>query len=653
MAELSECVATIFSLWLAAQPVQPATTVDSNALVDAQVTERDPAGRDSERVLAAAQQQHGSNDLNGAVNEAARKSAHSEGVAAGSAKLAIVMEGVRESAAAQHDDTAPPREPDQLGEATDAQPVAAGTQGILHKAISHGQAPEEAALAYEGAAEVDNRDHPDPEFAAVTGKTAAAAEGGIRGGVDHSAADAAPTAAADLQTDESSGGEASAEGEALIELDDLSNGQRIVTGIVDNAVSPSGAAIKAETATAVARSPDSGDDYGEAALDGMAALDEDAADDGFDVFGNAGGSSGSAFNADYAGDALANWDASADDAMQFGARCPSGLSCDASKYVEGVRRCVLNVTCAHAKYYHVASCCMLHDLINYPRLINPPCADADPAAFERTAEGLDSAAAALTSLPSLLQSNSALPAALTGALPVPEAALRMGLRGAGLRASSGSGWAEQAPAHGMIPTDVAEPALAPSAQPDISPILSQKRRRAAESGAESEPESPSSSEKLSDSDEDDFVPLSKRARRGAAEADPRRRTRAASHRAAGSSVGLLPNGSSGGEQKPRAGRKPAVERVVAGSDSDGDEPAQPAPSKAGRHRPVAHHNDATADDKAAAAGGAALPPPPPLVKQVVTAAGALRAKGAVLEVIVLPLTVVSLFNTHACGAAHQ
>ncbi len=222
----------------------------------------------------------------------------------------------------------------------------------------------------------------------------------------------------------------------------------------------------------------------------------------------------------------------------------------------------------------------------------------------------------------------------TAALPAPSSALRLGLRAAGLRSSSGSGWAEEAPALGMIPTSIVEFAVSPSSQPGT---IAQKKRRAAESASESEPSLSSSSEEMLSSDEDEVVPSSKRAKRGAVGLELRRTTRAAARNAAGGRAGVAAKGSKVAEQK-RAGRKPTAEWVMAGSDSEKDEPAQPAPSKGARRRVAFAEHPAEADEGAGASGGVVLPPPPPLppVKQLITAAGALRGKEAVLEVCASP-----------------
>ncbi len=219
---------------------------------------------------------------------------------------------------------------------------------------------------------------------------------------------------------------------------------------------------------------------------------------------------------------------------------------------------------------------------------------------------------------------------MVGALPAPSAALRSGLRAASLRASSGSGWAEEAPALGMIPTGAVEPAVSPSSQPGT---VAQKKRRAAESASESEPSSSSSAEELLSSDEDEAMPSSKRVKHGAAGPELRRTTRAAARDAAGGTAGVPAKSSKVAEQK-RAARRSTTERVVAASNSEKDEPARPAPGKSARRRVASAEHPPEADEGAAAAAGAMLPPPPPLppVKQVITAAGALRGKEAVLEV---------------------
>ena len=254
---------------------------------------------------------------------------------------------------------------------------------------------------------------------------------------------------------------------------------------------------------------------------------------------------------------------------------------------------------------------------------------ADPAAFEPTAEGLADSVAVSANAPAAARMS---PACMVGGLPAPATALRSGLRAAGLRASSVSAWAEEAPALGMIPTGTAEAAVSPPSQPGTVP---QKKRRAADSASESEPPSLSSSEELLSSDEDEVMPSSKRAKRGPAAPELRRTTRAAARGAADGGTGdvAAAKGKHAADQK-RAGRKPTAERVVAGSDSEKDEPARPAPSKGTRRRVAFAEHAAEADEGAGAPGGVVLPPPPPAptVKQVVTAAGALRAKEAVLEV---------------------
>ena len=187
----------------------------------------------------------------------------------------------------------------------------------------------------------------------------------------------------------------------------------------------------------------------------------------------------------------------------------------------------------------------------------------------------------------------------------------------------------------MIPTGAVEPGVSPSAPPDA---VAQRKRDAPESESESEQASSSSSEQLSSSDEDEVMPSSKRAKRGAAGTELRRTTRAAARNAASGMKG------SNAAERKQGGRKATAERVVAGSDSEKGEPAQPAPGKGGRRRMAFAEHDAKADEVAAGAVGVMLPPPPPIppVKQLITAAGALRAKEAVLEVCAIAAATMGM-----------
>ena len=264
---------------------------------------------------------------------------------------------------------------------------------------------------------------------------------------------------------------------------------------------------------------------------------------------------------------------------------------------------------------------------------------ADPVAFNYAAEGFGSTAAAVQ--PDVAPSLGLLAPATTSGIPPPppNAALRSGMR-AGLRASSGSALAEPAPVQGMIPTDAAEPAASPRPQPKAS-LSPSKKRRASDPGSEDESAPASSSDSPSDSDEDDFVPTSKRAKRST-DASLQRRTRAGSRAVVNNT--LYAASDAAASDKLRSGRRSkqmAVRRVVAGSDSDADEPAKPLPGKGGRLKPAGAEasSKAVTDDVVDSAMLPPPPPPPPPVKQVVTAAGALRAKDVVLEVRALCTTI--------------
>ena len=221
-------------------------------------------------------------------------------------------------------------------EATDEQPAATGDRNVAHAAVHHAQTAVHSTPREDGALQRKIMETVDAEASAQADvdETAAAAVGGIRDASGGSLDASVALEAAEMQTEENHEQAASAGDVALDRLGADGDSEGILDGTGGTEHSPGsnhGAVQLVEglfdsaVATAEARSPNGGDGYGEAVLDGMVALNDDAAGNGYDVFGDIGGNGGGGHDADFGDGDLADWEASADDAVQFGAHHPFQL----------------------------------------------------------------------------------------------------------------------------------------------------------------------------------------------------------------------------------------------------------------------------------------------------------------------------------------
>ncbi len=338
IAELSQCVATIFSLWLAAEPdVQPPVAAEASPQVSTRASSVQPSSPPEPGKAVAAPQQLGGEESAAAVSKAADQALQAtEGAdAPGSA---VVPDAVVETIQAV--EALVMRQPPgrtafiskedlqlALKEATAVQPAAADPEPGVPEANSLAEASDRGAATDEHAAPAKVLHRSEQDSDGIIGGTAAAAEGGISHGP--SAAKNAPDTsdAPELHMDAGRGEVEQGGGAAPDDRDSGSESEGVMDGLVGPGKSPkpaSGAVYDgvrdaAAAATAGNAAPDSGDDYSAAVLDGIAVGDEGAASKGFDAFGENGGSGIHELNDGFADGAFADWDASADDAMQFGA----------------------------------------------------------------------------------------------------------------------------------------------------------------------------------------------------------------------------------------------------------------------------------------------------------------------------------------------
>jgi len=335
IAELSQCIATIFSLWLAAEPDQPAPAADASPQISTRASSVQPSSPPGPGSAVAAPQQHGGEDSVDAVSAAADEAEHgAEGAdAAGGAVVSAVMEPIKavEALAMRR----PPartafisKEDLQLAlrVATDAQPAAPDREPSVHERNSLAEASSREAPTDEDAAPAKGAGRSEQHSDAIIGATAAAAEGGISHGAGAARNAVVASGVPELHEDGSCG---VAGRVGVADPHDGEDGSES-EGVMDALMAPgtsskagSGTAYDgvgdAAAATAGNPAPDSGDDYSGAALDGMAVVDEGTAGKGFDVYGENGGSGIHELSDGFADGAFADWDVSADGAMQFGA----------------------------------------------------------------------------------------------------------------------------------------------------------------------------------------------------------------------------------------------------------------------------------------------------------------------------------------------
>ena len=190
-----------------------------------------------------------------------------------------------------------------LREATDLQPAAVDSDAAVHEASSRGEALDGDAPTEYDAAQAKVTERPQQDFSAITGGTAAAAEGGI----SHGAGGTIDKVAAANGLDNGSESEGVMEGLMVPDQSPQSASGLGYMGAGDAAAEAAGT-LAAE----------SGTNHSNAVLDGMVRVDEGAAGRDFELLGEDGGGIPE-LNDGFTGDAFTDWNASADDAMQFGA----------------------------------------------------------------------------------------------------------------------------------------------------------------------------------------------------------------------------------------------------------------------------------------------------------------------------------------------
>ena len=332
IAELSRCVTTIYSLWLAAEPEQPATAAEASPRISTRASSVQPMSPPEPGSALNAAPQHGSDKstdgVSNAVDEALPSAEGSVGM--GCPTVAAVAESVPAAEAlVAHQ---PPGKPIfvskeylelALKEATDGAPPAADSHAMLNEASVHGEGPGREAPANGDATGAKVTEEAERDYDAVVGGKTAAAEGGISDGACATGTGPATATLAELHVAGSGGAVGPMEGIAPTGVDNGSDSEGIMDGITapDDSPRPASGAVYdgASNATAAKPAPASGDQYSEAVLDGMAATDEGSAGKGFDVFGENSGVGIQELNDSFTDGTFADWDAAADDALQFGA----------------------------------------------------------------------------------------------------------------------------------------------------------------------------------------------------------------------------------------------------------------------------------------------------------------------------------------------
>ena len=330
IAELSQCVATIFSLWLAAEPDQPPPAAEASPQISTRASSVQPSSPPEPGSAVSAPQQLGGEDSVDAVSAAAGEAQQAAGGAdaAGSAVVSAVVEPTTHAVEALVMRQPPARTAFvsredlelALRAATDLQPAAADLESNVHQANSLAEVSDIGAATEEDGPPARVMDRLRQDLDAVIGTTAAAAEGGISYGQE------AAAASGELHMDGGRGVEELLDGVAPNAGDNGSESEGVMDGLMPPEALPKAARSamhdgvgNAAAATAGDPAPDSGDDPSDALLDGMAAVDEGTASKGFDMFGENGGSGIHELNEGFTDATFADWDASADDAMQFGA----------------------------------------------------------------------------------------------------------------------------------------------------------------------------------------------------------------------------------------------------------------------------------------------------------------------------------------------